>query len=195
MAEAPLSSLALYTARPTVRVNGTEKERVNGLLTAIEMTEHEDGLSTLEMKVDNVATDAAGNADFAFEDEASFKLGDTITVYCGEGTAPTEIFRGVISALEAEFPDDGSPTLTALAEDTLQKARFKRRTNWERTEVVTRDMWEVLLDALERRYRRREGVSDEDIAGVRKVLAGLPDEDDSPKRHEGVTKGHEEDTT
>ena len=34
-------------------------------------------------------------------------------------------------------------------------------------------MWETLLDGLERRYRRREGVSEEDIARVRKVLATL----------------------
>lgn len=54
------------------------------------------------------------------------------------------------------------------------KVRFKRRTNWQTPPEVTREMWETLLDALERRYRRREGVSDEDLAGVRKVIAGLP---------------------
>ncbi len=53
------------------------------------------------------------------------------------------------------------------------KVRFRRRTNWERVPEVTREMWETLLDALERRYRRREGVSDEDLAAVRKVIAGL----------------------
>lgn len=53
------------------------------------------------------------------------------------------------------------------------KIRFRRRTNWEPAPAVTREMWEILLDALERRYRRREGVSDEDIAAVRKVLARL----------------------
>jgi hypothetical protein len=54
------------------------------------------------------------------------------------------------------------------------QVRFRRRTEWDRTVVPTRDMWETLLDALERRYRRREGVSDEDLAAVRKVIAGLP---------------------
>lgn len=52
--------------------------------------------------------------------------------------------------------------------------RFRRRTDWQPVEAPTRDMWEVLLDALERRYRRREGVSDEDLAHVRKQLAALP---------------------
>jgi len=129
MAEASLSSRALYAARPTVRINGVEKERVTGLLTSIEMTEHEDGLSTLELQMDNVTSDSGGRPDYAFEDEASVKLGDTVTMYCGEESAPTEIFRGVVSALEANFSsEDAAPSLTLLAEDTLQKARLKRRT-------------------------------------------------------------------
>lgn len=51
--------------------------------------------------------------------------------------------------------------------------RFKRRTNWEPAPLVSRDMWETLLDALERRYRRREGVSDEDLTAVRRIIAEL----------------------
>ena len=56
------------------------------------------------------------------------------------------------------------------------KVRFKRRTEWDRSVVPTREMWETLLEAMERRYRRREGVSDEDLAAVRKVIAGFPEE-------------------
>lgn len=54
------------------------------------------------------------------------------------------------------------------------QVRFRRRTEWDRTVVATRDMWETLLDALERRYRRREGVSDEDIEEVERIIAALP---------------------
>jgi hypothetical protein len=50
------------------------------------------------------------------------------------------------------------------------QVRFRRRTEWDRSVVPTRDMWETLLDALERRYRRREGVTDEDLAAVRKII-------------------------
>ncbi len=53
------------------------------------------------------------------------------------------------------------------------KVRFRRRIEWDRSVAVTRTMWETLLDAMERRYRRREGVSDEDLAAVRQVLSGL----------------------
>ena len=128
MPEAPLSSRALYTARPTIRINGTEKERITGLLRGMEMTEREDGMSSLELQLDNILSDGGGRADFAFEDEASLKLGDAIAVYTGEESAPTEIFRGIVSAIEAEFAEETSPRLVALAEDTLQKARIRRRT-------------------------------------------------------------------
>jgi hypothetical protein len=46
----------------------------------------------------------------------------------------------------------------------------------------TRAMWEIVLDSLKRRYRRREGVSDEDVAQVERVLREWrvppPDEDE-----------------
>jgi hypothetical protein len=65
------------------------------------------------------------------------------------------------------------------AEKFARKWRFKvrhhRRAAWDRTAAVTREMLETLLDALERRYRRREGVSDDDLAHARKLLADYRD--------------------
>ena len=39
----------------------------------------------------------------------------------------------------------------------------------------TREMWEIVLDSLKRRYRRREGVSEEDVAQVERVLREWPE--------------------
>jgi hypothetical protein len=39
----------------------------------------------------------------------------------------------------------------------------------------TRPMWEHVLDSLQRRYRRREGVSDADISQVERALRELPE--------------------
>jgi hypothetical protein len=48
--------------------------------------------------------------------------------------------------------------------------RLQRRdVRWRRLQP-TRDMWEHVLESLRRRYRRREGVSDEDITQVERVL-------------------------
>lgn len=53
------------------------------------------------------------------------------------------------------------------------RVRFRRRTNWEPAPRVTRGMWETLLDALERRSARREGVTEEDLKQVRAAVALL----------------------
>lgn len=128
MAEKPLSTLAVYSARPTVRVDEQEFPKVSELVIGMEMTEREGGLSALELRVSNIASDPTGGADFAFEDDAILKLGAAIMIYAGDETAPTEIFRGTITGLEADFPEDEPPELVVLAEDVFQRARLARRT-------------------------------------------------------------------
>ena len=50
------------------------------------------------------------------------------------------------------------------------KWKLQRRGPWTRGLEPTREMWEHVLDSLRRRYRRREGVSDEDIEQVERIL-------------------------
>jgi hypothetical protein len=78
------------------------------------------------------------------------------------------------------------------------QVRFRRRTDWETVPTPTRDMWETLLDALERRYPR-ERASGEDIAAVKKVLAHFRDPpvfdgSNSPQRHQDRAEGYQEDS-
>lgn len=128
MPEAPTTTLAVYSARPTVQINSQSYAKVSELLTGMEMVEQEGGLSSLELRFNNIASNPQGGAALAFEDDYILKLGAAIAVYSGDETAPQEIFRGMITGLEAEFPADGSPTLVLLAEDVLQQARMARRT-------------------------------------------------------------------
>jgi len=72
------------------------------------------------------------------------------------------------------------------AEKFARQWRFKvkhhRRDEWTRTSQISRAMWEELLDAIERRYQRREGISEEDVAAVRLIVTKLPpDNDDEPR--------------
>ena len=55
------------------------------------------------------------------------------------------------------------------------RVRFRRRENWIALARVSRDMWETLLESLERRYFRREGVSDEDLKAVRMIIRNHKD--------------------
>ena len=56
--------------------------------------------------------------------------------------------------------------------------KLTRRGPWNGDLEPTRIMWETVLDGLRRRYRRREGVSDEDIEQVERILKELPEEED-----------------
>src|SRR5439155_25645352 len=51
------------------------------------------------------------------------------------------------------------------------KWKLQRRGEWTKGLAPTRAMWEHVLDSLQRRYRRREGVSEADIAQVQRTLA------------------------
>lgn len=55
------------------------------------------------------------------------------------------------------------------------RVRFKRREDWATPARITREMWETLLDALERRFQRPEGVKYDDLERVRKIIAGFRD--------------------
>ena len=48
--------------------------------------------------------------------------------------------------------------------------RLQRRdVRWRKLEP-TREMWQHVLESIQRRYRRREGISDEDVAAVELIL-------------------------
>jgi hypothetical protein len=70
--------------------------------------------------------------------------------------------------------------------------RLKRREPWRRLRQPTRAMWEYVLDGLERRYRRREGVSDRDLAEVKQLLANWREA--APEAQEMQQEGEPDET-
>ena len=127
MAETALSQTPVYTARPTLRLAGQEDVRVSELLIGMRMEESEGGMSALDLRFSNVASVTGGSAEIGFPADAKLRLGAAIEVYCGDEMEPREIFRGKITALEADFRSGAPPELTVLAEDSLQQARLARR--------------------------------------------------------------------
>lgn len=118
----------IVTLRPTVRVGGREHERITELLLAMRLTESEGGMSGLELRFVDIASDPQGSADDAFDDEQIVGLGSDIEVYAGEEDSPQEIFRGKVTAIEHVRDESNPPELVLHAEDALQKARLVRRT-------------------------------------------------------------------
>lgn len=127
MGEALLSPLALYSARPTLRVDGQDDPRTSANLQSLTMQEQEGGLSSLEIAFGAIGRRDDGGVGFLFEDEQLVKFGARLQVYAGEAAAPTAIFDGLVSAIELAMDAEGPPRLVAWAEDKLAKARLERR--------------------------------------------------------------------
>ena len=132
MPEPVLSPNAVYSAIPTVRLNGQPDDKVTAQLLAMQMSEYEGGMSSLELRFSNFGSFAGGVGSQVFEDGKILKLGVMLDVYGGDVSAPTQIFHGPVTALEGRYPKAGPPELIVLAEDPLQKARMARRTKtWD----------------------------------------------------------------
>jgi phage protein D len=132
MPEQPITSAAVYSAIPTIQVDGQFSDVLSHQLLGMEMREHEAGMSSLELRFSNFGSYSGGVADLVFEDGQLLQLGKQLKVYAGDVNAPTEIFRGKVTAIEGRYPRLGPPELVVLAEDALQAARMRRRTKtWD----------------------------------------------------------------
>lgn len=127
MPETSVSQEAIYRARPTLRFSGAEDLRASELILAMRMEEREGGMSTLELRLSNVASTTDGRAELAFGATSNLRLGAAIEVYAGDESEPREIFRGLVTAIEADFRSGAPPELAVLAEDALARARMARR--------------------------------------------------------------------
>ncbi len=127
MPEASLSQSSIYSARPTLRVNGQEDARVSELLTLMKLDEAEGGMSSVELRFIDWTASGDGHAELAFDAGSSLRLGAEIALYAGDAAAPRELFKGKVSALEMLCDFGKPPELRVLAEDALSAARRGRR--------------------------------------------------------------------
>lgn len=180
MAEQPISHDPRYRARPTIRVDGRAIEAVTNRVTSFRALEDVGGMTSLELRfVAQADTHPEERSATPFEDERALALGSRITIYSGDERRPREIFRGWVSAIEADFPEDGPAELVVHAEDALQKARLARRTKvYENLDVRT------LADDIAKRLSLTARVSgfmeplgtyvqlnESDLAFLRRVIA------------------------
>lgn len=179
MAEQPLTQHAVYSAIPTVQVDGQANDKVTAQLLSMEMREHEGGMSAVELRFSNFGTFAGGLAEMVFEDGKILKLGSAIQIYAGDVNSPTEIFRGKATALEGRFPANEPPELVVLAEDALQSARMKRKTkNWENVtladlvkQVATNLGLTPVVSGLDANIGMQQQLNESDLHFLRRILA------------------------
>ncbi|GAB4191720.1 MAG: hypothetical protein OHK0022_05580 [Roseiflexaceae bacterium] len=179
MAEAPVSESAIYSARPTVRLDTRAYPLISELILGMRMTESEGGLSSLELRLSNWVNDTDGGANLAFEDGALVKLGAALTIYAGDELAPQEIFSGTITALEADFPRAAAPELVVLAEDALQQLRLARRTKTYKDRTVAEIIRQIVreagltatVDGFDDNPSTQVQLNESDLAFIRRLLA------------------------
>jgi phage protein D len=179
MTETPITTKAVYSAIPTVKVDGQLNDKCTAQLLSMRMSEHEAGMSDLELRFSNFGSYRGGTADMVFEDGTVLKLGTSLIVYAGEVSSPTEIFRGKITALEGIFPNNEPFELIVLAEDALQGARMERKTkNWDNQSLssMVQDIANGLgltpvSNGLDTTVDSEEQLNESDLHFLRRVLA------------------------
>lgn len=178
MIERPLSAQPVRSARPTIRVGDREQALVSELALSMRMTESEGGMSRLELRLSQVASERGGGARTGvFEDEAVLRLGVALTIYAGEEDRPQEIFRGRVTGLEATF-SEGPPELVVLAEDALARARMNRTTTIHRDasiasiarSVAQRAGLRPLVSGFDETIGSQVQLNESDLAFLRRLL-------------------------
>lgn len=54
------------------------------------------------------------------------------------------------------------------------KFKFQKRGDWTKGLIPTLEIWEHILDGLKRRYQRSDGVDENDVGQVEKIIKNLP---------------------
>jgi phage protein D len=118
---------ALYTARPSFRIDGQDNTNLTeGLLTLL-VEETTAGLFRCEATFGNWGP-VNGNVDFLYFNRQVLDFGKTLTVVMGQGETAAQIFEGRIMGLEAHYSQERPPEIVALIEDRFQDLRMTRRT-------------------------------------------------------------------
>ncbi len=134
---------AIRPSRPTISIDGRQREELTGGLLGLLVVEELAGLYRCEALFGNWGNvkngTATGEPDFLYFDRQTLEFGKTLQVTYDNAV----LFEGRIMALEAQFPAGEDKTITALAEDRFQDLRMTRRTRtWLDTtdEAVVRDI-------------------------------------------------------
>jgi phage protein D len=155
----------VQVARPTILLSGSERPSLAEGLLRLRIEDRVDGLSSCEATFGNWGT-RGSETGYLYFDRRLLDFGKELTVRLGTET----LFGGRISGLEAAYPEGGSPTLTALAEDRLQDLRMTRRS---RTFTDTTDA------ALFRAIAAEHGLlADVDLPGPRHAVVAQLNQSD-----------------
>lgn len=115
-------ALPLRSARPVLEVGGERRPALEAALLTLEIADRVEGMARAEIVLGNWG--GSERPGFQRFDREVIDFGKPVKVTLAGET----LFDGRISAITADYPDGGAPTIGLLAEDRLQDLRMTRRT-------------------------------------------------------------------
>ena len=116
-----------YVSRPVVVLGGQVNNALSTDILTLLVEETTEGLFRCEATFNNFGAHG-GDANYLYFGRDILDFGKDFAIRLGPGDEMRQVFKGRISALEAEYPPGGGGLLVALAEDRLQDLRMTRRT-------------------------------------------------------------------
>jgi phage protein D len=121
-----LPTSALYSARPTFEVDGSESASLTDHVLSLVVTDTAEGLARCELVVGNWS--GTSEHGYLFNQRDVVDFGTDLTVAIGDGDRAGTVFSGRVTGIEAHYPAARPPEIVFLAEDRLQDLRMTRRT-------------------------------------------------------------------
>lgn len=118
-----VEAVGIRVARPTISIDGQANNILRDGLLGLLIEETTDGFYRCEMSLGNWGNTGNNSIGYRYFDRSVLDFGKEIVIKIDSDA----LFEGVITGLEANFPDGQAPTITVLAEDQLQKLRMTRR--------------------------------------------------------------------
>jgi phage protein D len=121
-----LPTSALYSARPSFELGGSESAELTDHVLSLVVAETADGLARCELVVGNWS--GTSEHGYLFNQRDVVDFGSELTVRIGDGDRAGRVFQGRVTGIEAHYPAARPPEIVFLAEDHLQDLRMTRRT-------------------------------------------------------------------
>ena len=114
------STSGFYSARPVVLLDSLESTELSGGLLTLLVEETTQGLYRCEATFGNWGT-SDNDVGFLYFDRRALDFGRSLAIQVGDGDAEAEVFNGLVTGLEAHYPQKRPPEIVVLAEDQLLK--------------------------------------------------------------------------
>jgi phage protein D len=171
---------AFYPSRPTIKLDGQKNDALGQALLTLFVEETMLGLARCEAHFVNWGP-KNNSVDFLYFDRQAIDFGKDFAVEMGPADASSEIFKGRITGLEAQYTVQRDPELTVLAEDRFQDLRMERRTrsfeSMSDSDVISRIASQhgltAQVDADGPTYRVLTQLNQSDLAFLRERVAAI----------------------